>query len=210
MISTNRVRRLLTVCSVATALLLAASPTIAQKNKVIDRYNIIAQGTGHYGLPAGRASRLELVVYRWTTADERTDIIKTLGSDDGKAVIKLGSVHSGRGRSPMLQLDIGNATAELAVARGADSFHLLIYPRLSIDADGGETDWAEDAPYLALLDEHRTGEDWAVFDLRELRPYFAARSHREEHPDLSDIVFRFDALLLAPVFHAATETVPLP
>ena len=88
MISTNRVRRLLTVCSVATALLLAAGPTIAQKNKVIDRYNIIAQGTGHYGLPAGRASRLELVVYRWTTADERTDIIKTLGSDDGKAVIK--------------------------------------------------------------------------------------------------------------------------
>jgi hypothetical protein len=60
----------------------------AKKNEVIERYDIVAMGTGHLGLAAGRAGRLELVVYRWTTPEERTEIIKTMGGDDGKAIRK--------------------------------------------------------------------------------------------------------------------------
>jgi len=37
-----------------------------------------------------------------------------------KTLFKFGSVHMGRGYSPMYQLDLGNAAAELAAARGSD------------------------------------------------------------------------------------------
>ena len=72
------------------------------------------------------------------------------------------------------------------------------------------TDWTEQAPYLALFGAAMTEGQWAVFDLRGLRPYFAVSSNREAHPDLAELVFRFDALVVAPRFNPSTPMIPLP
>jgi len=127
-----------------------------------------------------------------------------------KVLFKLGSAHAGRGYSPFHQLDVGNAAAELAAARLGDSFHLNVLTVRSVGRDGKEKDWTEEAPYLARFAGHASGSEWSVFDLRALRPYFAAERSREAHPDLAEIVFRFDALALAPAFSAATPMIPLP
>ncbi|MDX1503099.1 MAG: hypothetical protein R3325_12135 [Thermoanaerobaculia bacterium] len=140
----------------------------------------------------------------------RQALAGSAAGDGAKAIIKMGSVHSGRGRSPMMQLDIGNTASELAALRGGDSFHLVFFTRRSVAADGSESDWAEEAPALAMLDAHRPEGAWALFDLRPLRSHFASSKRREQNPDLADYVFRYDALLLADRFHAAETLVPLP
>lgn len=162
----------------------------------------------HYG--AGRyyennRDRVQLIKRYFRQALAASD-----AGEAPKALIKMGSVHSGRGRSPMMQLDIGNTATELAALRGGESFHLVVSTRRSVGSDGAERDWAEEAPYLALLDSHRPDDAWALFDLRPLRSHFASAKRREEHPDLADLVFRYDALLLADRFHAAEALVDLP
>jgi len=72
---------------VAGLLVVGPSPGAA-KEKVIERYQFNAMGTGHYGFKAGRATRLKLVVYRWTTSTERQEIITMLGGDDGQAIVR--------------------------------------------------------------------------------------------------------------------------
>lgn len=126
-----------------------------------------------------------------------------------KVLLKFGSAHMGRGYSPFHQLDLGNQAAELSVARGGDSYHLLVLARRSVRGDQS-SDWAEQSPYLARLDAHRPEGAWGLFDLAAMRPFFAVKANREAHPDLAETVFRFDALLLAPVFHAADALTPLP
>ena len=65
-------------------------------------------------------------------------------------------------------------------------------------------------PELALFGRHLAKDQWGVFDLRTLRPYFASRKNRESNPELSELAFRYDALALAPEFHAATPMIDLP
>ena len=60
---------------------------LAAKEDVVERYRITAIGEGHYGFAAGRATRLNLIVYRWTTDAEREEILDVLRGTDGKAVV---------------------------------------------------------------------------------------------------------------------------
>lgn len=149
--------------------------------------------------------RVRLIKRHFRQAIARDDT-----SSSPKVLVKLGSVHAGRGRSPMMQLDVGNTAAELAALRGGDSFHLLVVARRSVGADGTEQDWSEMASYIGRLDAQRPDDAWGVFDLRPLRTHFASAKRRDEHPDLADLVFRYDAVLLADRFHAAEALVPLP
>ena len=127
-----------------------------------------------------------------------------------KTLFKFGSVHMGRGYSPMYQLDLGNAAAELAAARGSESFHVNVSTLSSLGADGERKDWTEESPELALFGRHMTEGQWGVFDLREMRPYFASDRRRQAQPELADLVFRFDVLAVAPEFHAATPMLDMP
>ena len=127
-----------------------------------------------------------------------------------RTLFKFGSVHMGRGYSPMYQLDLGNAAAELAAARGSESFHVNVSTLTSVGADGERKDWAEESPELALFGRHMTEGQWGVFDLRGLRPYFTSDRRRQAQPELADLVFRFDVLAVAPEFHAATPMLDMP
>jgi hypothetical protein len=127
-----------------------------------------------------------------------------------RVVFKFGSVHMGRGYSPMHQLDLGNAAAELAAARFSESFHLNVSAVRSVKGDGTEKDWTESSPELRVFGEHLADGPWGVFDLRTLRSFFAVEKNREAHPEIAELVFRYDSLALAPVFHAATPMIDLP
>ena len=75
-------------CLVAGLLLVGVTPGAAkEKREVIERIEFVAIGKGHSGFAAGRASRLKLLVYRWTTPTERQEIIEVLSADDGPKVI---------------------------------------------------------------------------------------------------------------------------
>ena len=128
-------------------------------------------------------------------------------SPGARVLIKLGSAHAGRGYSPYDQLDVGNLAAELAFASGSDSFHLYVLARRSLRPDGSSTDFMQSSPELGPFYD-RGGAEPLLFDLRELRAWASAR--RESDAALHSVVFRFDALLLLPEFHAAEELVPMP
>ncbi|HEX2464518.1 MAG TPA: hypothetical protein VHR17_07820 [Thermoanaerobaculia bacterium] len=77
---------------VAAAMLLAVilhSPADAAKIKREDwvaDYSAVAMGTGHVGAASGRAGRIDIEVYRWTTAEERQAILELLATGDGKKI----------------------------------------------------------------------------------------------------------------------------
>jgi hypothetical protein len=80
--------------ALGTALVLAlaaitAAPVLGKaKKQVIEKYRFNALGRGHHGFAAGKATRLDLLVYRWTTPEEREEIISTLGGDDGDEIVR--------------------------------------------------------------------------------------------------------------------------
>jgi hypothetical protein len=127
-----------------------------------------------------------------------------------KTLFKFGSAHMGRGYSPFFQLDLGNAAAELAAARFSDSFHLEVSTLRSVGPDGESQDWTDQSATLALLAPFTDETRWSLFDLRQLRQHFAARTHRENHPDMAELVFRYDVIAIAPVFHPAKAMIDLP
>lgn len=127
-----------------------------------------------------------------------------------KAVFKFGSVHMGRGYSPLHQLDVGNAAAELAAVLGSDSLHVYVVAPGSVDREGNVRDWIEAAPHLSRFADLLEEDAWGLFDLRPLRPHFAVDRNRRAEPELAELVFRYDVLLLAPLFHAAEPMIDLP
>jgi len=74
-------------CTMLVASLLIATAATAAKIKKEDwvaDYSATAMGTGHVGAAAGRASRIEVEIYRWTTPEERQKILDTIAAGDAK------------------------------------------------------------------------------------------------------------------------------
>jgi hypothetical protein len=77
---------------VAAAMLLAVilhSPADAAGIKKADwvgDYTAVAMGTGHAGAAAGRAGRVDIEIYRWTTPEERQAILELIATGDGKKI----------------------------------------------------------------------------------------------------------------------------
>lgn len=118
---------------------------------------------------------------------------------DAKVVLKFGSVHMGRGYSPLNQLDLGNAAAEIAITRGGPSLHLLI-------AAGD----AEHDPMPMLAEASGIDDDWRLIDLRPLRDHFHTESNAQRHPELAELVWRYDMVALAPTFTPAERLPGVP
>ncbi|MCA8951852.1 MAG: hypothetical protein KDE27_20245, partial [Planctomycetes bacterium] len=127
-----------------------------------------------------------------------------------KVLLKFGSAHGGRGYSPFDQLDIGNHVAEIAVARGGDSFHVYVLARRSVDRDGVAKEMADGVeslrPFCAALPAGEGG----VFDLVALRPLLSRDEIEAAHHAVHDFVFRYDALVLLPELHESEPLFALP
>lgn len=63
----------------------ARAAAIKKADWVAD-YTAVAMGTGHSGAAAGRASRADIEIYRWTTPEERQAMLTLLATGDGKAI----------------------------------------------------------------------------------------------------------------------------
>lgn len=123
----------------------------------------------------------------------------------GKVILKFGEVHSGRGYSPLNQLDVGNHAAALASLRGGESLHLLVAAREYRALDGSVTDTSSSRPELAPLLQRVEGERWGIFDLRALRPLVHTPSGREGLEALADVIWAYDVLIVAPTFTQARD-----
>src|SRR5262249_28458018 len=117
----------------------------------------------------------------------------------------LGSVHAGRGFSPMDQLDIGDLAAGLAAERGQDSFHVYVFARRGADGK----DWSSEASLRPFLDALKPGEA-GVFDARPLRSFLSARAESPAFAELHELCRRYDAIVLFAELHAATDVSPAP
>ena len=130
---------------------------------------------------------------------------------DRRAVIKMGAVHSGRGRTPMHVYDIGNFAAELAFAQGDESFHVLVLAAGSVQADGTFVSWRERFPHLVPVFDLVPDESPVAFDLRPLRAHLTQKDDKTpELQDLQDIVLRYDALIMYPRFSPSSPVAGRP
>lgn len=87
---TGMVRRLRVVVSISiavTAFAAAAGAAVKKADWVAD-YSAVAMGTGHTGAAAGRAGRVNIEIYRWTTAEERQALLELIATGDGKKIRK--------------------------------------------------------------------------------------------------------------------------
>jgi hypothetical protein len=127
---------------------------------------------------------------------------------DRRALIKMGDVHVGRGRSPTYQYDLGNFAAELAVAGNSESFHVLVRAAGSIGPDGTFNSSRDALPYLGPTIEFAAEDHPVVFDLEPLRSVLTQRDDKtRDLQQLEDVALRYDALVLFPRYHRGTCSV---
>lgn len=121
-----------------------------------------------------------------------------------RVLMKFGSYHMGRGRSPANQFDLGNMALQLAAYRGGSSLHVFATALGMRAADGSFSSWIPDEPLWHLLSERVDPEQpWTVFDLRALRPYFHEAGNREGNESSAEMVWNYDLVAVAPEFHPA-------
>ena len=131
----TRPTRLALALFVVAALLLTVSPGVAKKKKTEgERYSLIAQGKGHTGFAAGRASRLTLNIKSWSTAEELAEIREIIARDDAKEIRKA----LGRAR------EVG--TLNVPGQSGLD----IIYTRKVVQDGKTYVTWAADRPWGSM------------------------------------------------------------
>lgn len=126
-----------------------------------------------------------------------------------KVIVKLGSFHTGRGRSRADQYDVGTLTAQLAERRGGASLHVVVTALGMRAADGTFSPWRSTEPgWQALYEAVAPDAPWTIIDLRALRPYFHQPEHQTDNSWLVRTVFQHDLVVFAPEFHPAEPLVP--
>jgi hypothetical protein len=71
---------------IAAVLMAVAAGAAVKKADWVGDYTATAMGTGHVGAAAGRASRINIEIYRWTTPAERQTILDLIATGDGKKI----------------------------------------------------------------------------------------------------------------------------
>jgi hypothetical protein len=122
-----------------------------------------------------------------------------------KVMFKFGASHMVRGLSHTQVLDIGTQASELAEARGARSFHLMVMPGAGAQiAQLDPSAWTyrandvgtyEDQGMTPLLSAAHP-DAFTLIDLRPIRPLVFGRRHKALDADLVRTVHGFDALLV--------------
>ncbi|HNO79654.1 MAG TPA: hypothetical protein PKN33_16525 [Phycisphaerae bacterium] len=146
----------------------------------------------------------------------RIDFMKRMFSEriqaspDCRVLLKIGSAHAGRGYSPFDQLDVGNHAAEMAFARGGKSLHVLVLARKLIESDGKATDLVSETSPIRHFSQPGNESESQLFHLAELRSILAESKTKTAYPELSNLAFRYDFLLVLPEFHPSEPLVSIP
>lgn len=111
------------------------------------------------------------------------------GASVPRVVLKFGHWHASRGRSPGEVYTLGNFAAELAAARGLESFHIAVYLL-------GDVWTLQDFPDYAPLADLGEADGWTLVDLRPLKPHLGVGDLEAPTPELRDVILGYDAVLL--------------
>lgn len=83
-----------------------------------------------------------------------------------KVILKMGSYHAGRWKSPLGIYDVGHHLQELAVQRSGESLHLRFLLRWQDGEDKmGQPNWSNSTRFMKMARRDR----WALIDARPLR-----------------------------------------
>lgn len=145
---------------------------------------------------------------RWE--DEARTGAPAMGDTPPRVFMKFGSYHMGRGLSPANQYDLGNLAQELAVVRGGRSLHVQAVAVGRRGEDGSFDRWLEPDSEWGPILEQMTEGPWTVFDLRPLRAWFHSPRNRRANPELAEMVFHYDVVVLAPEFTGSTPMGEMP
>jgi len=141
----------------------------------------------------------------------------TAGERRPRVLLKFGANHMMRGRTFADVFDLGTFLPELAAENGLRAFQLLVV------APGGHVNRL--TPFSASADDRNAAYDpkhsrnlffdptpflaaaepdgWTLIDLRPLRPLLSGGKLVPDEP-LRRVIWGYDAVLVAPEFHAAT------
>ncbi len=130
-----------------------------------------------------------------------------------KMMIKMGSVHLSKGRSPLGLLDVGNTLNELAAFNGNKVINISFMNRYVME-DGETKDYLEEnskylKDYFHLLQMGKKDE-WVVIDLRRLHKgivYYPVRHLVTEK--VKDLISRYDLLIITPIEKEGTPNYSL-
>ena len=116
-----------------------------------------------------------------------------------KALLRFGDTHASRGLSPTRVYSLANFVSELAMSNGLEMFNILMVGGAESQARTAEgmhdTTFAR-ANWLQPLVELGKKDDWALFDLRPLRPIIDSDLINNRPSKLIDLIWRYDALLI--------------
>ena len=112
-----------------------------------------------------------------------------------KAIVKMGSYHSGRYKSPNGIYDIGNHVAELTDSLGTKSLHLRFLNRYFEDGRDvmGEKNWSASTRFITVGERNR----WALIDTRELRKQMLEKKLVGSRFEMREII-NYDYILIMP------------
>jgi len=120
------------------------------------------------------------------------------GSGTGKlakAIVKMGSYHSGRFKSPNGIYDIGNHVARLADSLGTTSLHLRFLNRYFEGGRDviGEKNWSASTRFISVAERNR----WALIDTRELRKQILDNKLVGNRFEMREII-NYDFIIIMP------------
>ena len=167
---------------------------------------------------SGRIYRLYRQGANYQSNHERISLMKRhlakhlrAAEDWPRVFLKFGSIHMQRGYTPLNQLDLGNAAAELGVLRGDGSIHVKVSALSSVNAAGEIRDWTAESDVLARLGKAMPKDaEWMVFDLRPLRPKLHDNDVAQAHPALADLAWGYDLIVVTRTFTAASRLPGVP
>ncbi len=131
---------------------------------------------------------------------------------EARVLLRFGSMHMGRGYSPLNQLDLGAFVGEVGALRGDGSLHLEVTALEMERSDGTTFDARASNEAMAAIEAKmdELGADWVVVDLTALRPLFHRERNREGFEKLNALVWRFDLLVVTRGFTRAARFEGLP
>ncbi|WP_020569403.1 hypothetical protein [Neolewinella persica] len=121
-----------------------------------------------------------------------------------KLLVKMGGLHTAKGKNNYSMFDVGNTLAELARFHGNSSLHTDVLSRYHQGADGEITDELADkeswfAKSFGDFIQMGRKEEWAVIDLRGLRDSFYYQQKFEVNDRIREYFDRYDVVLITPM-----------
>lgn len=132
--------------------------------------------------------------------------VKSSTGDAPRVLVKMGSWHAGRGRSPVNHFDIGNFLSEFALALGENSYHIIVIAPSYVSGDE-KKDLTEQEPMILPFAQLLINDQPVFVDLTKVRREMRRSILKQLPKDVVRVVYAYDAVIVMPEFNAALPVV---